>query len=464
MSENEEILIEETVPTSSKLSFGGISFTSGFFSSLVLATTYTYFFNVKLGLDEFWTGLAWFIFIIWNMVNDPLLGFIQDRTKFKKMGRRVPYIRYGGPIYALLFILAWFPFVPLSSQIGLFFNLLIMLYVFDTLFTLVGLISYSLPAEMAISQEARSKLMTFGSVGGALSLLLSFIIPLFFLTNNIPISEDPDIPLFRITMIIFGIIGGIVLFVSSFYIKENKYASLEEPLGWKDSFVQTFKNEPFIIFEIANFSWLIAQYLLTNGVLYYVDVVLNLSGYMAQLPLLIFFIVLFIFFPIYSKVISKFGLRNTFIFVLFFTSGVFLLTFFIGWQLETAIISMILMGIGISGYYQTNQLIMADIIDHDEVLTGKRRETSYAGMNALLTKPTNSFAPMILLGILTMFGFINEPDAIQPSTAPMGVMLAFTLIPAVLIALSGFIMFFYPLGGKEWKKKKKELHRIHQKK
>ncbi|TFF87876.1 MAG: hypothetical protein EU549_04000, partial [Promethearchaeota archaeon] len=237
MSEDE---FEETISTSSKLSFTGITFISGFFSSLVIATSYTFFYNVKLGLDESWTILAWFIFIAWNMINDPLLGFLQDRTKLKRFkGRRIPYIRYGGPIYAFLFILAWFPLVPLSSQIGLFFNLLIMLYVFDTLFTLVGLISYSLPAEMAISEEARSKLMIFGAFGQAFSLLLSFIIPAFLLTGRMPIGEDPNIPIFRITMIIFGIIGGIILFASSFYIKENEYAMLEEPLSIKESFVQT---------------------------------------------------------------------------------------------------------------------------------------------------------------------------------------------------------------------------------
>ncbi|MEJ2250860.1 MAG: MFS transporter [Candidatus Lokiarchaeota archaeon] len=460
----EEINIKETIPTSSKVSFGAISFTSGFFSSLVIATSFTYFYNVKLGLTPFWTSLAWGIFIVWNMVNDPLFGFFQDRTSFKKFGRRVPYIRFGGPIYALLFIIAWFPFVPLSSQIGLFFNLLIMLYAFDTLYTLIGLISYSLPAEMAITERARSNLMIFGAIGSALSLLLSFVIPLFLLTGDLPIDQDPMIPIFRITMIIFGIFGGIILFVSSFYIKENEYATLEEPLSWKDGFIETFKNAPFLIFEVSNFSWLIAQYLLTNGVLYYVDFVLNLTGFMAQLPLLIFFIVLFIFFPIFSKIITKIGLKTTFILILFFTSGVFFLTFFIGWHFETAIISMILMGIGISGYYVTNQMIMADIIDYDEVRTGKRRETSYAGMNALLTKPTNSLSPMILLAILSVFGFISKSGATQPSSVPMGVMLAFTLIPAVAILFSGFIMLYYPLGGKEWMNKKKELHQIHQRK
>ncbi|MBD3197431.1 MAG: MFS transporter, partial [Candidatus Lokiarchaeota archaeon] len=388
---NDEMSIREEIPTGSKLSFLGISFTSGFFSSLVIATSFTYFYNVKLGLDEFWTGLAWIIFIAWNAINDPLLGFIQDRTKSEKYGRRVPYIRFGGPIYSFLFILAWFPFL-VGSQLALFFNLLFMLYAFDTLYTMIGLISYSLPAEMAITEEARSGLMVFGAVGSAFSMLLSFVLPAILLTGDEPLESDPMIPIFRIAVIIFGIVGGIIMFVSSYHIKENKYTVMEEPLSMKESLIQSFKNKPFLIFELSNFIFLTAQYILTNGVLYYVDFVLNLGGFLSMVPLILFFLMVFVFFPVYGRLVRKWGLKKTFIFCLAFTSVAFLIGFIIGWDFTPAIIAMILMGIGLSGYFLTNQMVMADIIDHDEILTGKRRETSYAGMNALITKPTNSLA------------------------------------------------------------------------
>ena len=454
-------LLEEIIPTKSKLAFGGISFTTGIFSNLVLATTFTYFYNVKLGLDGFWVGLAWLIFIVWNTINDPLFGFIEDRTRSQKYGRRIPYLRFGAPIFAGLFILSWIPFFDKTNQIGLFFNLLFMLYAFDTLFTIIGLISYSLPAEMAITEKARSELMLHGAIGSALSFLISFMIPTLLLTGDKPISEDPLYPIFLVTVIILGIAGGIILFVSSYYIKENKYAILEEPLNFKDSFIQTFKNKPFIIFEISNFCFLIAQFILTNGVLYYVDYVLELSGLMSMLPLLVFFIVVFIFFPIYSKYISKFGLKKTFMFILIFTSSSFIVGFFIGWTFITSLIGMVLIGIGLSGYFITNQMVMADIIDHDEVLTGKRRETSYAGMNALIIKPTNSIAPWLFLMIIDAFGFVNVPGYHQTELAKLGIMLGFMIIPAILIAISAIIMKFYPLSGEEWKKKKIELHKIH---
>jgi len=458
---NEEKLKEE-VPTSSKLAFGGISFTTNIFSGLVIATSFTYFYNVKLGLDEFWTGLAWLIFIAWNMINDPLIGFIEDRTKSEKYGRRVPYIRFGAPIFSGLFILSWFPIFA-WSELALFFNLLFMLYTFDTLFTIIGLISFSLPAEMAITSEARSRLMIFGAVGSSLSFLLSFVLPAMLLTGDKPLELDPMIPVFRIVMIILGIIGGIILFISSYYIKENKYAMMEEPLSYKDSLIETLKNKPFLIRIGSGFSFNIGQFILTNGVLYYVDYILDLSGIMSMIPLLLFFIMVFLFFPLYSKFVRIYGLKNTFIFCLLFTSAAFIIGFFIGWEFYPALIAFIIMGAGISGVFFITQLLTADIIDYDEILTGKRRETSYAGMGALLTKPTNSIAPWLFLTVINAFGFNNDVQN-QTTMAKFGIMLGFTLIPAILILISALIMYFFPLSGSKWKKQKKELHKIHQEK
>jgi GPH family glycoside/pentoside/hexuronide:cation symporter len=261
-------------------------------------------------------------------------------------------------------------------------------------------------------------------------------------------------------MLVLGMVGAIVLFVSSYFIKENKYTVVEEPLSFKASFIETFKNRPFLIFEISNFFFLIAEFILTNGVLYWVNFVLGLSGFMAMIPLLVFFIVVFLFFPIYSKLIIKYGLKRIFILLLIFTGISFIISFFIAWNLYASFIAIILIGIGISGYFITNQLVIAEIIDNDEILTGKRRETSYAGTNPLLTKPTNSIGPWILLSVIGFFGF-NSDLTTQPESAKLVIMIAFTLIPAILILISTFFIKLFPLSGPVWNKKKEELHRIH---
>lgn len=468
MSEsNSKDYIEEKLPLKTKLAFAGIAFTSGLFSGLVITTGFTSFYVEKFELDEGLVAIIWFIFIFWNTINDPLIGFYQERTGSERLGRRTPYVRYGAPIYAILFILSWYPFS--TNWLFVFLHMLIMLYLFDTIFTTVGLISYSLPAEMTVSEYARSNLMVYGSIAQAIALLLSFIFPFFL--NDQPYYLDPNFDLFRTIMLILGILGGVILFISSYYIKENKYTTREPALSFKESFLRTIENKPFLIFEGGNFIYLTAQYILTNGLFFYLTYVLEKPTFGGKIiPLLVFFACVFLFLPVHRRIVNRIGLKKAFIFTLSFTGISFLIGFAgVGWTYPISIITMIMIGIGFSGYFLTNQMVMADIIDHDELLTGKRRETSYSGMNALITKPAVSIGPIILLTIAGAFGFNSAIDLSGYTPAElagvkMGIMISFMLIPAILILLAAAIMYFFPLHGKEWRKKKQELHKKHKQK
>ena len=453
------ILIEETIPTKSKFAFGGATMASGILNGIAFGAI-TFYYNIKLGLSEEFIALAWLIFAAWNAVNDPLFGFIEDRTKSEKYGRRVPYLRFGAPIYGILFILVWFPFANVNNEIALFINLVIILFAFDTLFTIIGLITYSLPAEMAISSTVRANLMVYGSIFGALGVLISFIIPVLLLTSDVSTEIDPT---FLTTMVILGIICAAVIFISSFYIKENKYTILEEPLPIFKGIKQTFKNKPFLIFEISNFAFLISSTILITAVFYYITFILKLSGLMAIIPILLFFVMVFAFTPIYAKLVSQYGLKKVYIFSLVFSGFGFLLFFFIGWVYITSIIALTLVGIGFSGIFLTSQAVFAEIIDHDEILTEKRRETTYSGMNALLTKPAISIANGLFLSIIAFYGFQRASQA-QTESAQMGIMIGFTIVPAIFLLISALAMKFFPLDGPDWNKQKVELKKIHEEK
>jgi len=453
------ILIEESIPTKSKFAFGGATMASGILNGIAFGAI-TFYYNIKLGLGEEFIALAWLIFAAWNAVNAHLFGFIEDRTKSEKYGRRVPYLRFGAPIYGILFILVWFPFANVNNEIALFINLVIILFAFDTLFTIIGLITYSLPAEMAISSTTRANLMVYGSIFSALGVLLSFIIPVLLLTSDVSTEIHPT---FLITMVILGIVCAAIIFVSSFYIKENKYTILEEPLPIFKGIKQTFKNKPFLIFEISNFAFLISSTILITAVFYYITFILKLSGLMAIIPILLFFVMVFAFTPIYAKLVSRYGLKKVYIFSLVFSGLGFLLFFFIGWVYITSIIALMLVGIGFSGIFLTSQAVFAEVIDYDEILTEKRRETTYSGMNALLTKPAISIANGLFLLIIAFYGFQRASQA-QTESAQMGIMIGFTIVPAIFILISALAMKFFPLDGPDWNKQKVELKKIHEEK
>jgi len=449
----------DKVPLKSKLAYGGLGAGIGLPSQIAFSAI-TFFYNTTLGLNTELTGIAWLIFSFWNAINDPLFGFIEDRTKSEKYGRRIPYIRFGAPLYGVAFILCWIPLVDINDQFALFFNLIIVLFVFDTLFTILGLINYTLPAEMALTAKERSNLLVYGAAISSISYVIAFILPLLFLTGN----ESPNAAIeFLFVMIFVGIICAIILFLSSFYLKENKYTQMEESLPVLEGFKETFKNYPFLIYEVSNFSFTFAQTILTTAIFYYVDYVLILTGFLTTLPLLLVFAMIFSFFIVYNKLVGKFGVKKTFILALLLSGLSFLLTFFLGWSINFALICFIFIGVGFSGFMLTNQIVIADIVDYDETRTKKRRETTYSGINALITKPAISLANWLFLVIINNFGFDSQQST-QTFSAQMGIMIGFSLIPAILLIFSSIFMLFYPLDGPDWLAQKTELIRIHEKK
>jgi len=77
MSEEMEIDLSEwkLVSTKKMLSYSLGYVISGSFGTGILF----YYFEVEIGLPVALLGIAFIIFAIWNMVNDPLAGYLTDR-------------------------------------------------------------------------------------------------------------------------------------------------------------------------------------------------------------------------------------------------------------------------------------------------------------------------------------------------------------------------------------------------
>jgi len=455
-SENEFI---EFLPTKSKVAYGSANTASNILSGIGFAAI-TFYYNVKLGLSAELIGIAWLIFAVWNAINDPLFGYIEDRTK-SRWGRRIPYLRFGAPVYCIFFILIWYPLVDITNEMALFLYLLFILFAFDTIFTIVGLITYSLPAEMAISSKERASLLVYSTLIGAIGYIVTYVLPVLLLTGEEG-STGID-PSFIIVMIFIGIICSLVLFISSYFIKDYKFVQLEEPLGVIEAFKETFKNKPFLIFETTVFAMLVAQTILLTAIFYYIAFVLKLSGFLSIIPILLVILMIFAFVYVFSKLIQKYGVKKVYILGLILTGLGFISLFILGWSLNTAIISLILIGIGLSAVVITVQIIFADTVDYDEVRTGKRRETTYSGIEALLTKPAISLGNWLFLITISYFGF-QETARTQSDSALLGIMLGLSIIPAIFVLLSAIVMKFYPLDGPEWLEQKLKLNRIHEEK
>ena len=168
-----------------------ISFSFGYllvFFFLGQFNTYVfYYYEVELGLATALVGLSFVIFAIWNMINDPLIGYLTDKPMpwSKKYGLRTPWIIIGGiGLIVCFYLLFMVPDVGdvKSNPWPLFWYMIIISCLFDTFFTLFNIHWVGGFANIFRTKEERRKgstLLTMTAIFGRfffLGILLPFTI------------------------------------------------------------------------------------------------------------------------------------------------------------------------------------------------------------------------------------------------------------------------------------------------
>jgi GPH family glycoside/pentoside/hexuronide:cation symporter len=448
----ETTTIEERIPWKSRIWISLADSSVAMLQTIVGGGALTYYFTRVRGLDPNLAGLVWLLFGIWNAVNDPLFGFISDRTK-SKLGRRRPYIRYGAPILTLGFIFLWLD-LP-ASQSVVFTQMLIGLFVYDILYTAIATSIYIMPYEMAVSNKARSSIFIWKIIFMIFPNVLPFVIA------AIQPGPGDDPTGYRILLMGMAVVLGLIVFLSTFFYEEKVFTQQEEQFPFLKSLKESFLNFAFVIFLVVSFTVIYIQTSLMQGVAYYFDEIM-----MTPLPLYLGLaagIVFGIWFWIRQR--DPWGVKTCVrVWLAAFAVGC-LIMLLGGKLLIPAVIGFFLIGVGFAGGMYLIPIMNGDVIDYDEQRTGLRREGMYAGINSLVTKPAISLAQAAFLWILQANGYDPLlPKGLQSSQAENGILLAWMLIPAILLTISWLTMRWYPLAGKQWEQIKQRLSVIHEEK
>ena len=416
----------------------GTSLISGIYGALL-----PIFYQDYLGLAAQWITTASLIYAIWNAINDPLFGYITDSTRSKR-GRRIPYMRYTAPFLAFTFILVWLA-PQKAGEPALFAWMLGAMLLYDTCYTIIGLVYSALLPEVTESDAERNGLQISSSLFGLLGALLGFIIPDMFRPKE---GMSPSFMPLQVSMVIVALVCAILIIITTLKVKERpEFTKVDKPIPLGQAIKLTFTSKSFLILVAANFMSILMQALLLGTLFYLADYVLQMS---TMIILACVFIPLIIGVPITNLIRRKLGVVGAQQ-LLLVIAGVGLILIAIVPK-PLILICLVAAGFGLSGPQTLTNVLFAQVADEDELRSGIRREGAFFGVNALITKPAQSIALALMPIILEATHFVTRAEhggifLDQPPAAVFGIKALIGLIPGVAMILGAILLIWYPLRG-----------------
>ncbi|MFX0042237.1 MAG: MFS transporter [Candidatus Hodarchaeota archaeon] len=411
--------------------------------------------------------IAFVIWAVWNAFNDPLLGYFSDRTHTKR-GRRIPWIMVSIiPLSVLMFLMYSPPKVfGIEGSSANFIYFFITIIVFEFFYTMFSLNQTSLFPEQFIDKDIRGKVNNVKQLYSVFGLIIAALLPSLFIT-------DPTMPEYLESWPIYGIVLAIFTFLFAFiFIKWGAKEKAEfredykETPGFFESIKLCVKSKSFrwyIPAEIAN--WFVYGMLPTIIPLYGRCVLgIEKESILLSVLLGIGFISAAIFINFWRWVASKIGPRKAWMaslttWIITLSPLLFVDTF------ELALITFFFVGIGLAGSMVLIDLIVADIIDEDEVNTGIRRDASYYGVNALFLRFSTVFVFLAISLVFTSVGWdVFIPEGADLSKFVVGLRILIFVFPAIAMIIAILSLYKYPLDGERLREVKEKLAKIHEEK
>ncbi|MFO7795820.1 MAG: MFS transporter [Promethearchaeati archaeon] len=426
---------------------------------------FTYYFSVIQLKNLVWVGFI--IWSIWNMINDPILGALSDKTKKREWGKRRFFLIISVvPLAISMFFLFYVPFNT-TSKILEFAYFLAIIIIFEFFYTLFDVNINSIFPEQFPTESERAQANIFVKAFTVLAVILAAVPTL---TQQTPQTTDPqEIIYLKSLYLIWGIYlaAMVIIFAIPFLwkgIKKEKETDevYEKRPGFIASLKSTLKNKNFVKFVIANtMVWYVFNTLITIFPLYFehvIDVTAE-EAFIKTLALVSALLVAAFVLPFHKWLGTKYGMRNA----MMINMGlwIILLTpfFFIGSGDKVfGLIVTAIQGISLSGALFYVDILIGDIIDEDASVHGVKRSASFYGVNALIHRTSTI---LTMLTIFIVFQGTDWSGGYTPIYDEAIIELALKLIifvfPSIGCIISVLFLKSFDLHGEKLKKMRKRL-------
>ena len=429
---------------------------------------FTFYFAV-IKIDVFTVSLGFIIWSIWNAINDPLQGFISDRTNMKILGggKRRPWIIIG--IIPLSIIMPLLFTSPTGGGRSSFIYFLVILILFDTFYTMCSLNRVSVYPEMFLSNQERAQVGMMRRTIMVLGLIIAIVLPTLFIKDLANVHDLPGtIREYQLAGLTFGILVLLTTAITlKWGIKEKKEFTLDanKAPNFIEAFSTTLKNRHFLTYVVtALMNWYVFGILPMIVPVYGTHVLgIDRDSILLGVLLLLAFLFSVPGVLIWKFVGEKIGIKRGFVIAMGYWIITLLPLLFIR-EYFIALIDMAFIGIGLGAAPYFMDRCVSDLVDEDELKTGVRREGVYYGANAFVIRFATILVVLTISLVLATNGWqVYNPDDTSPQII-RGLQMLMSVFPAGALLIGIIFMSLYPLNPERVREIQEKRARLHQEK
>ena len=408
-------------------------------TTTILGAYFAIFLTDVVGIRPGIAAIAIFIGRSWDYINDPIFGYLSDRTR-TRWGRRRPYLLFGMLPLAITFSMLWWR-PPWESTISLAAYYAVAYILFEAANTLLYMPYFALTPELTSDYDERTSLTTYRMFFSILGSLLAFTIPLMIIGTFSPENASNV----RTMGLIFGFIAACPMLLVFIGTRERQEFMEQEKPTLSQSLKAAWSNKPFR-YGLAIFlaTWISVE-ILQASLLFFIKYVVQRESQNDLIMATIFVIAIFAL-PIWDWVSRRWSKRKAYVYGIAFWAVVQIVLITINPATSLGLILFLcgLAGIGVAAAHVLPWAILPDAIEWDEYHTGKRHEGMFYSLTTLTKKIATSIALPLVLLLLEATGYVaNQPQ--QEPSALLGIRITIGPIPAFLLLVGIGFAVKYPL-------------------
>jgi GPH family glycoside/pentoside/hexuronide:cation symporter len=460
---------DEHIPLITKIIYGTGDWGMASFN-LMRQIFYAIFLTDVVGLEPRLASFAALLGVIWDAINDPLVGVMSDKVQ-TRWGRRRPFLLFFSIPYGLAFLLLWWA-PPIENQLALMAVVSLAYMLSDTLQTLVIVPFHALTPEMTTDYDERTALSGYRMFFNLLaSIAMAVAAPMII--DAVMAGGGTQQQGYLLAAGIFGF-SAVIPYLAIFFVVRERYGEerIPEMITFRETVRTAWENIPFrfatllymlnwVTFDIIGVVLpFLLVYWVAGGSL--VATVPALGMPIESVVLGLMLITAVVVLPFWTWLAQKLSKRIAY--VVGMVVGIVVLLV-LPWvqphQYTLVMILASLIGTSVSVAHVLPDAIFPDVIDWDELRTGKRHEGIYYGAKNFIRKLTSAFAIFLTLQVLGWLGYQSPPEGAthfgQLESALWGIRLLAGPVAALVLVSAVGVAWFYPLNRERYNRVRRLL-------